>query len=505
MDTLVLGVQGQNSNMILNILITIQSIAIIVYLVQYIICQYFIQTREYMWIEQTIFFLLQIIAILCHLGGKYYLADIFVDTDIYDEYYQEVKINNQDSNSDTNNLILIYVEQMENTYADKENGGYFETNYIPKLTELAKENIIFSNTDKTLGGAVNTSGCDLTSGGLIGTSIGLPLHGKVAFSLGQGIGGLKLFKNVDSLGDILSDSNYYNEFLCGTDTVFGSRKAYYETHSYDKILGAFEIRDNEGYTLENINNFEGINDKQLFEIAKQELNDITTNKIGNNEFDKFNFTIMTLDTHFPGEYRCENCGTSLDDGGYGDVLNCVDSTVQDFVEWCKTQEWYEDTTIVITGDHTYMIDSEFLEPVDKSDYTRTIYNCFINSKFDKEQLEKDGRLTNRQFNQLDLFPTILQSIGLNSSDKAGLGTSLASGEKTLVETKGFKWYENQANLQSDTYDELISGTNNEDVGDVKEVLDVGGDEESDIQNIQIKLNEPYNFFESVSKKLIKAK
>lgn len=33
--------------------------------------------------------------------------------------------------------------------------------------------------------------------------------------------------------------------------------------------------------------------------------------------------------------------------------------------------------------------------------------------------------------------------------------------------------------------------------------DIGGDEESNIQNIQIKLNEPYNFFESVSKKLIK--
>lgn len=36
--------------------------------------------------------------------------------------------------------------------------------------------------------------------------------------------------------------------------------------------------------------------------------------------------------------------------------------------------------------------------------------------------------------------------------------------------------------------------------------DVGGDEEveeSDIQNIWVKLNEPYNFFESVSKKLIK--
>lgn len=33
--------------------------------------------------------------------------------------------------------------------------------------------------------------------------------------------------------------------------------------------------------------------------------------------------------------------------------------------------------------------------------------------------------------------------------------------------------------------------------------DVGGGEESDIQKIWVKLNEPYNFFESVSKKLIK--
>lgn len=40
----------------------------------------------------------------------------------------------------------------------------------------------------------------------------------------------------------------------------------------------------------------------------------------------------------------------------------------------------------------------------------------------------------------------------------------------------------------------------QDVGGDEEVEDV---EESDIQNIWIKLNEPYNFFESVGRKLIK--
>lgn len=45
----------------------------------------------------------------------------------------------------------------------------------------------------------------------------------------------------------------------------------------------------------------------------------------------------------------------------------------------------------------------------------------------------------------------------------------------------------------------------QDVGGDEEVEKVEDVEESDIQNIWIKLNEPYNFFESVSKKSITTK
>ena len=41
---------------------------------------------------------------------------------------------------------------MEATNVSKENGGYSNTSYIPRLEKLALENISFSNTDK-LGGA----------------------------------------------------------------------------------------------------------------------------------------------------------------------------------------------------------------------------------------------------------------------------------------------------------------------------------------------------------------
>ena len=42
------------------------------------------------------------------------------------------------------NLIYIFMESMESSYADKEDGGTMDDNYIPNLTKLAKENINFS-------------------------------------------------------------------------------------------------------------------------------------------------------------------------------------------------------------------------------------------------------------------------------------------------------------------------------------------------------------------------
>ena len=54
-----------------------------------------------------------------------------------------------------------------------------------------------------------------------------------------------------------------------------------------------------------------------------------------------------------------------------------------FVRWCQKQEWYENTTIVITGDHKSMSE-KFFKHLDKT-YLRTPYNCFINSAIEPLQ------------------------------------------------------------------------------------------------------------------------
>ncbi|MCR5673054.1 MAG: hypothetical protein K6F87_05000, partial [Lachnospiraceae bacterium] len=46
------------------------------------------------------------------------------------------------------NLIYIYMESMETTYASREVGGEQpENNYIPNLTRIADENISFSDEE----------------------------------------------------------------------------------------------------------------------------------------------------------------------------------------------------------------------------------------------------------------------------------------------------------------------------------------------------------------------
>lgn len=67
------------------------------------------QTRNYIYIESLIWFPIALIVLATHLGANYYIEDLFIDTSVYDEYYQDVNVDYENS-KDTNNLITIYIE-----------------------------------------------------------------------------------------------------------------------------------------------------------------------------------------------------------------------------------------------------------------------------------------------------------------------------------------------------------------------------------------------------------
>ncbi len=349
---------------------------------------------------------------------------------IYEDYYVDPDSVSITLNGEAKNLIYIYLESAETTYASVEEGGAQEVNYIPNMTALAKENISFSDKDG-LGGFRPSVGTVWTMGGIFGTTSGIPF----AFPIERNeMNKREVFASgVTTLGDILEEYNYHQEFLCGSDSDFGGRRDYFEQHGNYEIFDYYTAIE-KGYIASDYYVWWGFEDAILYEIAKDELTRLAA------EDQPFNFTFLTVDQHYLDGYVCELCGDEYD-VQLANVLACSDRLLADFIDWCKQQDFYEDTVIVISGDHPRM-DTTLVDGIDYAD--RTIYNCFINTDRTIALSEK-----NREFTTLDMFPTVLSALGFDiEGDRLGLGTDLFSSTTTLAEELGYEYLQQELSKSS---------------------------------------------------------
>lgn len=369
----------------------------------------------------------------------------------YETYYidpDSVKITDKDKNAQ--NLIVIYLESMETTYLPISEGGSQETvNYIPNLAALAKENISFSDSD-ALGGFRSINGTGWTMGALMGTTSGVPFSLAVFgenTNNSQGKDGT-FVNGLTTIGDVLRDKGYTQEFLCGSDAAFGGRKTYFTVHGGYQIFDLFTAREKGYVPADYHNGWWGFEDEILYEIAKDEITRLSK---GNKPF---NFTMLTVDTHRPSGYKCDLCAKKYPYNS-ANVVDCADSQIHNFIEWCKNQAFYKDTTIVIMGDHPRM-DKNLVSTADA--YDRTIYNCIINSA-----IEPKGDTKNRNFTSLDMFPTVLAAMGFEiEGERLALGTNIFSDKPTLSEEyaegkAGYDWLEAEVSKYSEYYKKNFVG------------------------------------------------
>lgn len=369
-----------------------------------------------------------------------YLSGIFQNSSFFEENYVNPKNVNIEFGDEKRNLIYIYLESMESTYSNVSNGGLYDKNYINELTNLANKNINFSSTNK-LGGAYQVYGTSWTIGALIGSTSGIPY--KLIFS----DNGNNEFDNYKqflpgaySLGEILEDNGYNNYLIIGSDAKFGGRDIYFQEH------GNYEIYDYYSAIDDNIIDsdyyvFWGYEDDILFDYAKKKLLEISKSD------EPFNFTMLTVDTHFPDGYLSDFCDTD-DDNMYLNSVSCSSYQVNSFIQWLKEQSFYENTTIVISGDHLSMNNYSF-DDIDYDD--RSIYNAFINSSVSTSCNK------NRIFNNFDMMPTVLASLGANiDGNRLGLGTNLFSCESSLSELYGISYINDELNKNSIYYVKCIN-------------------------------------------------
>lgn len=338
------------------------------------------------------------------------------------------------------NLIYIFMESMESTFISKTQGGAMEYDIIPELTKLAQNNTNFSEDDMT-GGSYATYGTTWTVGAMVAQTSGLPLLLPID---GNSYGDYTAFlPGAVSLGDILKNEGYNQEIMVGSDISFGGRGLYFSQHgSYD--LWDYSTAVNEGKIDSDYRVWWGYEDKKLYEYAKEEVTKLA------DKDEPFNFTMLTVDTHHIGGYKCDICGDKYD-VQYENVLACASSQVYEFVKWLKTQDFYENTTIVISGDHPTM-DNVYMDSYYDGSKERRVYNCLINSAVDTSKNK------NRKFTSMDLFPTTLAAIGVQiEGERLGLGTNLYSDMQTLSEEYGYEYIDNELAKNSKFYNKQILG------------------------------------------------
>ena len=321
------------------------------------------------------------------------------------------------------NLIYIFLESMETSYSE----------YTPYLNDLAIKNTTFSKNN----GFYELVGSNWTIASMVSQTAGLPLKFSVD-STSYNVTNKSFLNNVVTIGEILKNNGYSNYLYMGSDASFAGRDIYFTNHGNYEILDYYEAY-NLGYNPMDYYVWWGFEDKKLYEYSKDKLIELAE------ENEPFNFTLLTVDTHPSDGYLDETCESNYE-YQYANVISCADKMLNEFITWVQKQDFYENTTIVIAGDHLYMENSDFIDTLSKDN--RYVYNVIINSVEENEN-------NNREYSALDLFPTTLASLGVKiNGNKLGMGVNLYSDEQTLIEKYGYDYINEELKKKSTFYQNL---------------------------------------------------
>lgn len=364
-----------------------------------------------------------------------YVSATTTESSFIEEHYADPNEVKMTFPEQKRNLIYIFLESLEVTFSDPDAQGPITDNFIPELTALAEENINFSHDDD-LGGAYSYVGTTWTAAAMVTQTSGVIVQ--VPLTAPNYGGDSAYIPGLVSIGEVLEKEGYQQTLLVGSDAAFAGRDTYFTEHGNYNIVDVKSLKE-EGRLPEDYLEWWGFEDEKLFEYAKEELGKLAATG------EPFNFTMLTADSHFPNGYVCRLCEEEYD-AQYPNVLHCSSKQIYAFIEWIKQQPYYENTTIVISGDHLTM-DPHFLKEVDE-DYVRTIYNCIINASVTPVK-EK-----NREFGTFDMFPTTLAAMGVTiEGDRLGLGTNLFSAQETLTEIYGYENLNQELMKNSEFYNE----------------------------------------------------
>ena len=393
---------------------------------------------------------------LGQVGAFSYLRASFSESEFLEQHYVDPTVPGRIAAPENKrNLILIELESMETSFFSREHGGFWDEDVIAELYNLLSEpDAVFFATDEGTHGTLNAFGSTWTTAALISYTSGLPF--KVPVGKENSYHSKKFLSGAWTLGDVLQQNGYRNILVSGAETSFGGVAEYFTAHG--------------GYTLVDVDHPFYVSSvtgkRQDFSVPKSQTNtwgfsDEATLRIAQKVLEAeaessnepWHLFISTIDTHFSG-YLYEpgdgyNGSVQSEASRAERVYATTSREVYRFVMWLKEQPFYENTTVVIVGDHPNM-QKGICGGVPADERGR--YNLILNP------VTSTDATKNRAFTAYDFYPTVLSSMGFRiSTGRLGLGTDLFSGMPTLAEQYGMEKFNEELAKQSDFYIDRIMG------------------------------------------------
>lgn len=328
------------------------------------------------------------------------------DSTLYEDHYVSIDEIDIKFPEKKRNLILIYLESFESNFALAK---HYQKNLIPNLSKLQQEGEYSKNHH-------SLTGSDYSIASIVASQCGIPLR----FIQDRDIWSSRYFlPQAVCFVELLKREGYQTTIIKAADIKFTNADLFSLSHGYNEAMGVDEILATipQEEHASHMGTFEGVKDKTLLDFAKKKLESFDKDK-------PFMLTLFSLDTHTPGYFSDNTCSHEFND--LRDIFMCSDKTIYEFISWLKESPYWENTTVVVLGDH--LLPSR-IKTIGRP--KRGIYNVFLNLP-DNLKIDK-----NKDFSTYDLAPTILESLNVKMSPRGfGLGRSMFNSADTLVAKLG---------------------------------------------------------------------
>ncbi|KRN29258.1 hypothetical protein IV38_GL000140 [Lactobacillus selangorensis] len=315
------------------------------------------------------------------------------------------------------NVIIIHLESFQQFLIDDKVDGQEVTPFLNSLYH-SKNTLAFSNFFHQVGQGKTSDAENMLETGVYG----LP-QGSVFSSLGSD----NTFQGAPAI--LNQTAGYSSAVFHGNIGTFWNRNNVYKNLGYQYFFDSSYFDTSQGTTLEY-----GLKDKLLFAESTKYLEQLQQ---------PFYAKFITVTNHYPfpltkTDSTFPNVGTSDSAiNGYFQTAHYLDQAVHEFFNYLKASGLYDNSIIILYGDHYGLSNSEntTLAPLlgkDPDTWTN----------FDNAQLQRvpymihmkglKGGIQNQYGGEIDALPTLMHLLGIDDSNYIHFGTDLLSKQHDQV-------------------------------------------------------------------------